>query len=107
MSNKALLSNVYFEGIRRYLRFVDVFFFLSFEKLYNNSYFKKTFPPRGSAKSTSTLCARSAASVEAGRRPRKRSLLFVNEHFEGKPDAKRALLGSFSYIPNKKRPTRR
>ena len=79
MSNKALLSNVYFEGVRRYLRFVDVFFFLSFEKLYNKSYF------------------------EAGRRPRKRSLLFVNEHFEGKPDAKRALLGSFSYIPNKKK----
>ena len=79
MSNKALLSNVYFEGIRRYLRFVDVFFF-SFEKLYNKSYF------------------------EAGRRPRKQSLLFVNEHFEGKPDAKRALLGSFSYTPNKKGP---
>ena len=42
-----------------------------FEKLYNKSYF------------------------EAGRRPRKRSLLGVNEHFEGKPDAKRALLDSF------------
>ena len=74
MSNKALLSNVYFEGVRRYLRFVDVFFFLSFEKLYNKSYF------------------------EAGRRPRKRSLLFVNEHFEGKPDAERALLDSFFFI---------
>ena len=36
------------------------------KKLYNKSYFKNTFPPRGSAKSTSTLCARSAASVEAG-----------------------------------------
>jgi hypothetical protein len=59
------------------------------EKLYNKSYFKKTFPPRGSAKSTSTLCARSAASVEAGRRPRKRSLHKVNEHFEDKPDAKK------------------
>ena len=32
---------------------------------------------------------------EAGRRPRKRSLLGANEHFEGKPDAKRALLDSF------------
>ena len=42
-----------------------------FKKLYNKSYF------------------------EAGRRPRKRSLPSVNEHFEGKPDAKRALLDSF------------
>ncbi len=40
-------------------------------KLYNKSYF------------------------EAGRRLRKRSLLGANEHFEGKPDAKRALLDSF------------
>ena len=38
------------------------------KELYNNSYF------------------------EAGRSPRKRSLHRVNEHFEGKPDAKRALL---------------
>ena len=43
-----------------------------FEKLYNKSYF------------------------EAGRRPRKRSLPSVNEHFENKPDAERALLYSFS-----------
>ena len=34
---------------------------------------------------------------EAGRRPRNRSLLEANEDFEGKPDAKRALLGSFDY----------
>ena len=34
---------------------------------------------------------------EAGRSPRKRSLLFVNEHFEGKPDAERALLYNFSF----------
>ena len=71
---------------------------LFFEKLYNKSYFKNTFPPRGSAKSTSTLCARSAASVEAGRRPRKRSLPSVNEHFEDKPNAERALLDSFFYL---------
>ena len=49
-----------------------------FKELYNNSYF------------------------EAGRSPRKRSLLSVNEHFEDKPDAKRALLGNFFllYFPN-------
>ena len=44
-----------------------------FEKLYNKSYFK------------------------AGRRPRKHSLLFVNEHFEGKPDTERDLLYSFFF----------
>ena len=46
-------------------------------KLYNKSYF------------------------EAGRCPRKRSLQSVNEHFEDKPDAERALLYGFynhSYI---------
>ena len=32
---------------------------------------------------------------EAGRRTRKRSLLEVNEHFEEKPDAKRALFDNF------------
>ena len=42
-----------------------------FKKLYNKSYF------------------------EAGRRARKRSLPSVNEHFEVKSDAKRALLDSF------------
>ena len=49
-----------------------------FKELYNNSYF------------------------EAGRSPRKRSLLSVNEHFEDKPDAKRALLGNFFllYLPD-------
>ena len=47
---------------------------LLIKKLYNKSYF------------------------EAGRRPRKRSLLDVNEHFEDKPDAERALLGSFFYL---------
>ena len=49
-----------------------------FKELYNNSYF------------------------EAGRSPRKRSLLSVNEHFEDKPYAKRALLGNFFllYLPN-------
>ena len=51
--------------------------FLFIKRLYNNSYF------------------------ETGRRPRKRSLLSVNEHFEGKPDAKRALLGNFLLnLPN-------
>ena len=45
-----------------------------FKKLYNNSYF------------------------EAGRSPRKHSLLSVNEHFEDKPDAKRALFDSFFFI---------
>ena len=45
-----------------------------FEKLYNKSYF------------------------EAGRSPRKRSLPSVNEHFEGKPDAERALLDSFFFL---------
>ena len=44
---------------------------LFFEKLYNKSYF------------------------EAGRRPRKRSLLSVNEHFEAKPNPERALLDFF------------
>ena len=34
---------------------------------------------------------------EAGRRPRNRSILIVCEDFEGKPDAKRALLGNFHY----------
>ncbi|MBQ8779560.1 MAG: hypothetical protein IJZ49_07580 [Alistipes sp.] len=48
------------------------------------------FPPRGSAKRLNTLCSRSAASVEAGRSSRIRSLLSVNEEFENKPDAKRA-----------------
>ena len=33
---------------------------------------------------------------EAGRRPRNRSLLGVNEDFEGEPDAERALLDSFT-----------
>ena len=49
-----------------------------FKELYNNSYF------------------------EAGRSPRKRSLLSVNEHFEDKLDAKRALLGNLFllYFPN-------
>ena len=47
---------------------------LSFNKLYNKSYF------------------------EAGRRPRKRSLLNVNEHFEAKPDAERALFDNFFTI---------
>ena len=46
----------------------------STKKLYNKSYF------------------------EAGRRPRKRSILSVCEHFEGKPDAKRALLDGFLKI---------
>ena len=32
---------------------------------------------------------------EAGRSPRKRSLQEVNEHFEDKPDAKRAFLFGF------------
>ena len=41
------------------------------KELYNNSYF------------------------EAGRSPRKQSLHRVNEHFEGKPDAKRALLDNY------------
>ena len=45
--------------------------YLFTKKLYNKSYF------------------------EAARRPRKRSLLMVNEHFEGKADAKRALLYNF------------
>ena len=45
-------------------------FFISI-KLYNKSYF------------------------EVGRKPRKRSLPSVNEHFEGKPDAKRALFDNF------------
>ena len=67
-------------------------------KLYNKSYFKNPFPPRGSAKSTSTLCTRSAASVEAGRSPRKRSILGVCEHFEDKPDAEIALLGDFALL---------
>ena len=62
--------------------------------MYNKSYFKNTFPPRGSAKSTSTLCARSAASVEAGRRPRKRSLLGINEYFEDKPDNPQRFCGA-------------
>ena len=44
-------------------------------KLYNKSYF------------------------EAGRRPRKRSLPSVNEHFEDKPDAKRALFDNFIPVP--------
>ena len=34
---------------------------------------------------------------EAGRRPRNHSLLGVNEDFEVKPDAKRALLGNLYY----------
>ena len=34
---------------------------------------------------------------EAGRRPRNRSIRIVCEDFEGKPDAKRALLGNFHY----------
>ena len=33
---------------------------------------------------------------EAARSPKKRSLLGVNEHFEGEADAKRALLDGFS-----------
>ena len=48
-----------------------VFIYPENEKLYNKSYF------------------------EAGRSPRKRSLLEVNEHFEDKPDAKRAFLFGF------------
>ena len=51
---------------------VSTLFF--FEKLYNKSYF------------------------EAGRSPRNRSILGVCEDFEGKPDAKRALLDSFFFI---------
>ena len=47
-----------------------------FKKLYNKSYF------------------------EAGRRPRKRSLHSVNEHFEVKPDAKRTLLDNFLKVVN-------
>ena len=47
---------------------------LFFEKLYNKSYF------------------------EARCRPRKRSLLSVNEHFEAKPDAERALFDIFFII---------
>ena len=51
---------------------LDTLFCLSVtKKLYNKSYF------------------------EAGRSPRKRSLQVVNEHFEDKPDAKRALLDYF------------
>ena len=45
-----------------------------FGKLYNVSYF------------------------EAGRRPRNRSLLCVNEDFEVKPDAKRASLDNFKVL---------
>ena len=47
---------------------------LFIKRLYNNSYF------------------------ETGRSPRKRSLLSVNEHSEGKPDAKRVLLNNFYFI---------
>ena len=36
-----------------------------------------------------------AASVEAGRSPRKRNILCVCEHFKDKPDAEKALLDSF------------
>ena len=49
-------------------------FFISI-KLYNKSYF------------------------EVGRRPRKRSLPSVNEHFEDKPNAKRALFDNFIPVP--------
>jgi len=35
---------------------------------------------------------------EAGRRPRNRSLLLVNEDFEVKPDAKRASLDNFKVL---------
>jgi hypothetical protein len=40
---------------------------------------------------------------EAGRRPRKRSLQNVNEHFEGKPDAEIASLGNFYLCQYKSR----
>ena len=81
--------------------FCGCLLFLSFEKLYNKSYFKNTFPPRGSAKRASTLCSRSASSVEAGRRSRKRSIRGVCEHSENKPDAKRALSDDFYFINTK------
>ena len=42
---------------------------------------------------------------EAARSPKKRSLLFVNEHFSGKADAERALLDGFRYICFRKRAT--
>ena len=50
------------------------------------------FPPRGSAKRTSSLCSHSAASVEAARCSRIRSLLCVNEEFKNKADAEIAKL---------------